>query len=76
MAGFSRDRAGAVSPLESGPRSARFHIIDYDVSACLLNPALDLATDRFANANDRTLVTHLRCIPMPVIYFFYRVVPS
>ena len=45
----------------------------HDVSACLLNPPVDLATDRFANADDQTLSPTCGGISTLVIYFLYRV---
>lgn len=63
-----RDSAGrivtAVAPvpwarLAEGPRSARFHVVDYDASAGILHPAARLPSDEdgFAGADDATLVS-------------------
>lgn len=63
-----RDAAGrivtAVAPvpwarLEAGPRSARFHVVDYDASAGILYPAAQLPADQdwFADADATTLLT-------------------
>lgn len=45
--------------LEDGPRTARFHVVDYDVSTGMLTPPAVLPSDedRFAGADDATLRT-------------------
>ncbi|MFG1817613.1 hypothetical protein ACGFIF_27905 [Kribbella sp. NPDC049174] len=47
--------------LENGPRSARFSVVDYDVSTATLVAAATLPSgrDRFAEASDETLCTDL-----------------
>lgn len=47
------------APLQDGPRTARFHVVDYDASAgAFAAPAsLPSDTDRFAGADDATLCT-------------------
>jgi hypothetical protein len=49
-----------VDRLEPGPRSHRFHVVDYDATEGKLHPAADLGgwgyEDRFADAPDETLL--------------------
>src|SRR3954469_19120905 len=49
-----------VDRLEPGPRSHRFHVVDYDATEGKLHPAADLGgwgyEDRFADAPDATLL--------------------